>query len=270
MFEHKHDIHNFRPFLCILSCLLSCVSFFPFFSVFQLSSCQIYNVEKRIQEDHLQQLALFSEYGRMALNREQAIADGIDESGEGEAADAGENDDSHPGDDLLNHGSLSFKGSVTGVTSAVRLAAKARANAQARREKAEAVAEGEVDGDNGGLKVAAGAPGVEAVGPEPGMPSASRDRVERPFQRLEFLVRDWQVRRNSLPPPPLAFLSPSFGVIGSDWIRVDVIGSDWIGVDVIGLEWCKRYSFVNILSVMVTLPLPWARLCRPLFHVCNS
>jgi hypothetical protein len=32
-----------------------------------LSSYQIYNVDKRIQEDNLQQLALFSEYGRMAI-----------------------------------------------------------------------------------------------------------------------------------------------------------------------------------------------------------
>jgi len=32
-----------------------------------LSSYQIYNVDKRIQEDNLQQLALFSEYGKMAL-----------------------------------------------------------------------------------------------------------------------------------------------------------------------------------------------------------
>jgi len=32
-----------------------------------LSSYQIYNVDKRIQEDNLMQLALFSEYGRMAL-----------------------------------------------------------------------------------------------------------------------------------------------------------------------------------------------------------
>eukprot|EP00559_Dactyliosolen_fragilissimus_P009026 CAMPEP_0184865574 /NCGR_PEP_ID=MMETSP0580-20130426/18523_1 /TAXON_ID=1118495 /ORGANISM="Dactyliosolen fragilissimus" /LENGTH=660 /DNA_ID=CAMNT_0027364843 /DNA_START=41 /DNA_END=2023 /DNA_ORIENTATION=+ len=32
-----------------------------------LSSYQIYNVDKRIQEDNLQQLALFSEYGRLAL-----------------------------------------------------------------------------------------------------------------------------------------------------------------------------------------------------------
>jgi atlastin len=36
-----------------------------------LSSYQIYNVDKRIQEDHLQQLALFSEYGRLAMQRQQ-------------------------------------------------------------------------------------------------------------------------------------------------------------------------------------------------------
>jgi len=35
-----------------------------------LSSYQIYNVDKRIQEDHLQQLAMFSEYGRMAIHQE--------------------------------------------------------------------------------------------------------------------------------------------------------------------------------------------------------
>jgi atlastin len=39
-----------------------------------LSSYQIYNVDKRIQEDNLQQLALFSEYARTAVN------DGIEES----------------------------------------------------------------------------------------------------------------------------------------------------------------------------------------------
>jgi hypothetical protein len=31
---------------------------------------QIYNVDKRVQEDNLQHLALFSEYGRMALSPE--------------------------------------------------------------------------------------------------------------------------------------------------------------------------------------------------------
>ena len=45
-----------------------------------LSSYQIYNVDKRIQEDNLQQLALFSEYGRMAFEAEEkAAAMGISE-----------------------------------------------------------------------------------------------------------------------------------------------------------------------------------------------
>eukprot|EP00602_Paraphysomonas_sp_CaronLab_P005389 CAMPEP_0185020938 /NCGR_PEP_ID=MMETSP1103-20130426/3584_1 /TAXON_ID=36769 /ORGANISM="Paraphysomonas bandaiensis, Strain Caron Lab Isolate" /LENGTH=550 /DNA_ID=CAMNT_0027552149 /DNA_START=38 /DNA_END=1687 /DNA_ORIENTATION=+ len=35
-----------------------------------ISSYQIYNVDKRIQEDNLQHLALFSEYGRMALGEQ--------------------------------------------------------------------------------------------------------------------------------------------------------------------------------------------------------
>jgi atlastin len=34
--------------------------------IFILSTLQIYNVERRIQEDNLQHLALFAEYGRMA------------------------------------------------------------------------------------------------------------------------------------------------------------------------------------------------------------
>mmetsp|Transcript_1037 Transcript_1037/g.1505 ORF Transcript_1037/g.1505 Transcript_1037/m.1505 type:complete len:537 (-) Transcript_1037:27-1637(-) len=37
-----------------------------------LSSYQIYNVDKRIQEDNLQQLALFSEYARTALGKDQS------------------------------------------------------------------------------------------------------------------------------------------------------------------------------------------------------
>jgi len=36
-----------------------------------ISSYQIFNIDKRIQEDHLQQLALFSEYGRIAIKEEQ-------------------------------------------------------------------------------------------------------------------------------------------------------------------------------------------------------
>jgi atlastin len=39
-----------------------------------LSSYQIYNVDKRIQEDNLQQLALFSEYARLAVEADQVHA----------------------------------------------------------------------------------------------------------------------------------------------------------------------------------------------------
>lgn len=70
-------------------------------------------MDKRIQEDHLHQLALFSEYGRMAQNEQHEIP---------------------------------ASGSVE-------------------------------EGTDGGAGW-----------------GVSQDRVERPFQRLEFLVRDWQVR----------------------------------------------------------------------------
>lgn len=43
-----------------------------------LSSFQIYNVDKRIQEDNLQQLALFSEYARMAVGADEAQAASAD------------------------------------------------------------------------------------------------------------------------------------------------------------------------------------------------
>lgn len=56
-----------------------------------LSSYQIYNVDKRIQEDNLQQLALFSEYGRIAFEVEGKEAATKDESEEcDEPADAPE------------------------------------------------------------------------------------------------------------------------------------------------------------------------------------
>ena len=39
-----------------------------------LSSYQVYNVDKRIQEDNLQHLALFTEYGRVALRAQRKNA----------------------------------------------------------------------------------------------------------------------------------------------------------------------------------------------------
>lgn len=54
----------------ILTCLLSL--FYPSLP-HPTSRYQIYNVDKRIQEDNLQHLALFSEYGRMALAQKDPV-----------------------------------------------------------------------------------------------------------------------------------------------------------------------------------------------------
>ncbi|CAM9326299.1 unnamed protein product [Pylaiella littoralis] len=147
-----------------------------------LSSCQIYNVEKRIQEDHLQQLALFSEYGRMALNKEQSIAAGEKDDETGAAADGSSGDTTAAVDaDVVAaaaHGELP---SLKGTATAVGFAAKAAANAEARRA---AAAAGGAGGEAAGAGSAAAAAGD--------VPAVSQDWVERPFQRLEFLVRDWQ------------------------------------------------------------------------------
>ena len=42
-----------------------------------ISSYQIYNVDKHIQEDHLQHLALFTEYGRVALEEGRAAGESV-------------------------------------------------------------------------------------------------------------------------------------------------------------------------------------------------
>lgn len=167
----------------MLGCCFFCVCV-----CWQLSSCQIYNVEKRIQEDHLQQLALFSEYGRMALSKQQEITagGGVEEDAEG-AEDA-----LTAGVDLGKYASPSIKGGESVSASAVGFAAKARANAEARRT----ATAGWGAADSGAGGAAQGGGGVtEVVGVdgEPGS-GVSQDWVERPFQRLEFLVRDWQVR----------------------------------------------------------------------------
>ncbi|CAM9916646.1 unnamed protein product [Choristocarpus tenellus] len=149
-----------------------------------LSSCQIYNVEKRIQEDHLQQLALFSEYGRMAIDLEgdgddampkYTVGDCVvkgagpgagDVNGEkvlgaGAGAGAGVPEEALKGGKNRNGGVLgkattSFKGAATAVLAAQNV-----------------------------IRIGSGLVQSEV--------STSQDYKERPFQRLEFLVRDWQV-----------------------------------------------------------------------------
>jgi len=56
-----------------------------------ISSYQIYNVQKQIQEDHLQQLALFTEYGRMALSGAGAAA-----AAAADDADGGQDEEERP------------------------------------------------------------------------------------------------------------------------------------------------------------------------------
>lgn len=133
-------------------------------------------MEKRIQEDHLQQLALFSEYGRMALNKEQELATGSTEK------DDVVKDDESPGQ---GGGSES---SPHGASS-VGFAAQAKADADALAWRAT-----EGTGGGGAEGAARGEGGVEADGEV--AVAESKDRGERPFQRLEFLVRDWQVRHD--------------------------------------------------------------------------
>lgn len=93
-----------------------------------VSSYQIYNVDKRIQEDNLQHLACFSEYGRMAL-------DGTEE------------------EDV---------------------------DAKAAAEGDNGIVSGENEGKDGLVEV------------KDQKNSSKKNLKEKPFQRLEFLVRDWQ------------------------------------------------------------------------------
>jgi atlastin len=94
-----------------------------------LSSYQIYNVDKRVQEDNLQHLALFTEYGRMAL--------------------FGRSEDSMPPTLEKSMSTMSSR-SISSVK----------------------------DGEEGDEHAAA--------------TEEDADTLPRPFQRLDFLVRDWQ------------------------------------------------------------------------------
>jgi atlastin len=102
-----------------------------------LSSCQIYNVDKRIQEDNLQQLALFSEYARSAMGTEEKEE---------------------------KQKKMEQAASLKNIT--------------AKEEEEKDIKEKD-DSEKAELA------------------SSSSTKIEdthRPFQHIEFLVRDWQVR----------------------------------------------------------------------------
>ncbi len=127
------------------------------------SSYVIYNLPNRIQEDYLQNLALFSEYGRRVLDEQR------DRAAEAEAAAAGgDGDDGGEADDGDGDGDAG--GGDAGVLSSpvVRLG-KLRARARRRRAAAAAA----------------------AAHPAP------------PFQRIELLVRDADIESDVRDVPAL-------------------------------------------------------------------
>ncbi len=99
-----------------------------------ISSYQIYNIDKRIQEDNLQHLALFTEYGRVVLNEERRTSAKVDWS------------------------MLDFEAELEALKNET-------ANNKSARSRA---------------------PSGESI------VSVAGIYTTRPFQRLEFLVRDWQ------------------------------------------------------------------------------
>eukprot|EP01032_Pedospumella_encystans_P009521 gene9521-11199_t len=113
-----------------------------------VSSFQIYNVDKRIQEDNLQHLALFSEYGRMAL------LPGKEDGKEGKDGESGKEDT---------------------CWSDVKSKKQATAEADETSEKA-----------------ADDADSSAATTPAKPTTTTTTAKEVKPFQRLQFLVRDWQ------------------------------------------------------------------------------
>lgn len=127
----------------------------------------------------------------MALSKEQEISSGVydgDTSNQNPfAADA---EASTENDDAGQLNSMALK---SGEAPAVGYAAMARAGAEARarRPVGEAGVAAEVAST---IRGGGGAVGEDVVDGGVDMPQEeSKNWVERPFQRLEFLVRDWQV-----------------------------------------------------------------------------
>ncbi|CAI5721802.1 unnamed protein product [Hyaloperonospora brassicae] len=117
-----------------------------------LSSYQIYNVDKRVQEDNLQHLALFTEYGRMAL-----------------FGDSKSNEERQM------------------VERATSIASTVLSESPRSVDKAAAFSESERDDDDDDDAKK----DEEGSEKEAALDNEVRQRA-RPFQRLDFLVRDWQ------------------------------------------------------------------------------
>lgn len=140
-----------------------------------LSSYQIYNVDKQIQEDNLQHLALFTEYGRMALR-----AEGQDDS-----------DDEEQTEEVKGSDGAAASTTAAAATAAGGEAGEATPTTPSTTASVPAAAVAATTAAGGATGAAAGVEvqsGEETLYQE----AAPKRPVNRPFQKLEFLVRDWQ------------------------------------------------------------------------------
>ncbi|POM78224.1 Atlastin-like protein [Phytophthora palmivora] len=110
-----------------------------------LSSYQIYNVDKRVQEDNLQHLALFTEYGRMALFGDTKSSSSLSDKQQ-----------------MLQRAASTASTVSTSTRSLDKTDSTVSEKGEEKKEENE-----DKDEDSGSKR-------------------------PRPFQRLDFLVRDWQ------------------------------------------------------------------------------
>lgn len=166
-----------------------------------ISSYVVYNVSRQIQEDHLQHLALFTEYGRRVAEQQQARAakEAAASSGAGKAkaaaaasssaaADGDDDAASTPGDDAAGDAAADGDG---GVFATDAVAALRRLGASVASRAASSLAGGHASGGAG-----AASSGASSVGHSSG--DAQQQQPLPPFQRLEFLIRDAVVRTRNL------------------------------------------------------------------------
>ena len=146
-----------------------------------ISSYQVYNVSRQIQEDTLQHLALFTEYGRRVLEQQQSLAakeqasssssSGSNRNVSAAAVGSGSIDDESNDADGGHGDEMDYDGGI-GETDAVTALRKLRA-------------------DSSSASAAANGAGAGS--------SASRPRSPLPpFSRLEFLIRDAIIRTKNL------------------------------------------------------------------------
>lgn len=153
-----------------------------------ISSYQIYNVEKRIQEDNLQHLALFSEYGRMALEKPTEVEDSEEPPAEPAVESISEPLPEPPSEAALSslppapptEASASPSSTLAPSLSSESLAGEEQDGFVEVVSKTAPRTQTQLDAEEKAK--------VTAVAEK----KISRVACTKPFQRLQFLVRDWQ------------------------------------------------------------------------------